>query len=170
MTFTTTTTTEDAIKAAASVARDVADGRLTPAALEHQAVVELRQLFATVVGPGDPVWPLQVQIARGVLAVGGVPADELSEWLAVARQRAGEPLSGPGPDEVEPESVSLLSVALSPENADPGADVEPDADAEPQPVSEAKPEHETAAPVTTPRRADGYDPMRGWSPGRSRRS
>lgn len=164
------TPVDDAVTAAMSVAKDVADGRLTPATLEHQAVAELRELVGTVVGPGDPAWPLQVQIARGVLAVGGVPADELSEWLAVARQRAGEPLSGPGPEEVEPESVSLLSVALSPENADPDADVEPDADAEPQPVSEAKPEHETAAPVAPPRRADGYDPMRGWSPGRPRRS
>lgn len=153
----TITTTEDAIKAAAAIARDVADGRLTPAALEHRAVAELRELVGTVVGEGDACWELQVQIARGVLAVGGVPADELSEWLAVARQRAAEPLSGPGPDRVEPEPVSLLSVALSPENADL------DADAEPEPAADAEPEHEGAASVTPPRQADGYDPMRGWA-------
>lgn len=158
-----TITTEDAIKAAATIARDVADGRLTPAALEHQAVAELRELVGTVVGPGDACWEVQVQIARGVLALDGIPADELFEWLAVARQQAGEPLSGPGPDEVEPEPVSLLSVALSPENADPDADAEPG-----HPTDAAQPEQPVAADLAPkpPRRADGYDPMAGWAAGR----
>ena len=44
----TTMTPEDAIKAAASVARDVADGTLSPADLEAQAVAECRELFGTV--------------------------------------------------------------------------------------------------------------------------
>lgn len=50
----TTTTSADVIRAATSVARDAADGKLNPAALEAQAVTECRELFSTVVGPGDP--------------------------------------------------------------------------------------------------------------------
>jgi hypothetical protein len=33
------------------------------------------------------MWEVQVEVARAVLATGGIPADELSEWLAVARQQ-----------------------------------------------------------------------------------
>lgn len=77
---------DDVIKAAASVARDAAEGRLSPAALEEQAVAECRELFGTVTGPGDALWELQVEVARDMLAQTGIPADELSEWLAIARQ------------------------------------------------------------------------------------
>jgi hypothetical protein len=80
-------TPEDAIKAASSVARDAAEGRLSPAALEQHAVTECRGLFGTVAGPDDPLWSLHLDVARQVLALDGVPADELAEWLAVARQR-----------------------------------------------------------------------------------
>ena len=80
------TTTDDVIKAAASVARDAAEGRLSPAALQEQAVAECRELFGTVAGPGDALWELQVKVARDVLAQKGISADELTEWLAVARQ------------------------------------------------------------------------------------
>ena len=51
-------------------------------------MTKCRELFGTVVGDGDPLWDLHRDIARQVLALDGVPADELSEWLAVARQRA----------------------------------------------------------------------------------
>ena len=77
---------DDVIRAAASVARDAAEGRLSSAALQEQAVAECRELFGTVAGPGDALWELQVEVARAVLAQKGIPADELSEWLAVARQ------------------------------------------------------------------------------------
>ncbi|ANE80147.1 flagellar hook-length control protein [Mycobacterium adipatum] len=153
----TITTPEDAIKAASSIARDVADGRLTPADMEAQLQTELRALVGTVVGEGDPLFDLQVEIARGVLAVGGIPVDELAEWLAVARHRAGEPVSVPEPDDAPPEPVSLPTVALSPESVDVEAITETPADAEPAPV------------VTPPRQADGYDPLAGWQPGGARR-
>jgi hypothetical protein len=78
---------DNAIKAATSVARDIAEGRLDPAALEAQAAEECRQLFGTVVGRDDPLWGLHVDIARQVLAGGGIPAGELQEWAAVARSR-----------------------------------------------------------------------------------
>ncbi len=88
---------DDVIKAAASVARDAAEGRLSPAALQEQAVAECRELLGTVTGPDDPLWPLQVEVCRAVLAACGIAADELSAWLAVARQRAAAaPTDVPG--------------------------------------------------------------------------
>jgi hypothetical protein len=57
-----------------------------------QAVAEL---VGTVVGKGDPCWPLQVEIARGVLALDGTPADELAEWVAVLRPEPKRPLGEP---------------------------------------------------------------------------
>jgi hypothetical protein len=83
----TTMTKHDAVSAAMAVAEDVASGKLSPADLERQAVAELCELLGTVTGPGDPLWSLQVDVARRVLAAGGVPADELAEWAAVARSR-----------------------------------------------------------------------------------
>ncbi len=76
--------TETAIKAAMGIAREVAEGHLAVADLDATAVAEAAALFATVVGPADPVWPTQLAVARRVLALGGVTADELREWLAVA--------------------------------------------------------------------------------------
>lgn len=153
-----TVTTEDAIKAAASVARDLADGRIAPTDLEHHAVAELRQLAGEVVGPGDPVWPLQVQIAHGVLAAGGIDADELSEWLAVARQRAGVPLSRREPNQGAPEPVSVPSESHSPEAVAADTDPEPAAEVVQDPVPDR------------PRRVgeQGYDPLAHWSPGGTR--
>ncbi|ABK68231.1 MULTISPECIES: hypothetical protein [Mycobacterium avium complex (MAC)] len=152
----TTMTPEDAIKAASSVARDIADGTLSPTDLEGQAVAELRALVGEVVGPDDPAWSLQCDIARQVLALDGVPADELAEWLAVARQRAGEPVGTPALAETPPEPVSLPTEAHGPETV-PAADDVPD----PAPVALAV----VPPPPTSPRQADGYDPLTGWSPG-----
>lgn len=79
----------DVITAAASVAHDAAEGRLSPAALQEQAAAECRELFGTIDGPGDALWELQVEVARDMLVQRGIPADELTEWLAVARQQQG---------------------------------------------------------------------------------
>lgn len=149
-------TKHDAINGAMSLADDVAQGRVVPAALEAQAVAELRQLFGTVVGPDDSAWPLQLDVARQVLALGGIPADELAQWLAVARHRAGEPIGQPDADDAPPEVETLPSVAIRTESADP----------EPEPPADAKP----VVPAAPPRRADRYEPLRGWSPGSTRRS
>ena len=81
------TSTDTTIKAAMAVAKDVAEGRLDPADLDAMVAEESRAAFGTAVGPDDPLWPVQVHVARQVLALGGVPADELSEWAAVARRR-----------------------------------------------------------------------------------
>ena len=81
-------TAEAIVKAAMSVARDAAEGRLDPANVERTAAAEASALFGTVVGPGDPLWPTQVDVARRVLALGGVPDDELREWVAVSQPDA----------------------------------------------------------------------------------
>jgi len=158
----TTITKRDAINGAMSVADDVAEGRLAPADLEAHLETELRALVGTVVGEGDPLFALQVEIARGVLAVGGVPTDELAEWLAVARHRAGEPVGAPESDQTPPEPVSLPTAALSAETEDvtePVAGLTLVPDPEPSPV------------VSQPVQAEsgGYDPLRGWQPGGTRR-
>jgi hypothetical protein len=92
-------TAEAGIKAAMSVARDLAEGTLDPDALDVEVVTACRSLVGVVVGEGDPLWPLQLDITRQVLALGGVPVTELAEWLAVLRQRQDgleppEPLDG----------------------------------------------------------------------------
>ena len=83
----------DAVQAAMSVASDVTEGLLDPAALEAEVIKECRQLVGKVIGPEDALWGLQVEIARGVLAAGGIPGNELAEWLAVQRQSEPEPES-----------------------------------------------------------------------------
>ena len=114
-----TATPQDAIAAALSVAEDVANGTLDPTALEHQLTEELRQLVGTVVGPGDPLFELQCEVARGVLAAGGIPHPELSEWTAVMRRRAGEAAA---PSNDPPTPVSSASGASRAGNGGPGAD------------------------------------------------
>lgn len=47
---------------------------------------------------GDALWPLQLDVCRAVLAAGGIPPDELAEWLAVAR-RGTEPDTEAGADD-----------------------------------------------------------------------
>ena len=79
---------DDVIRAAASVARDAAEGRLNPAALQEQAVAECRELFGTVAGPGDALWEIQVEVARAVLAQKGILLTSWpSGWLWRAQQR-----------------------------------------------------------------------------------
>lgn len=85
----TTTTADDVIRAATSVARDVAESRLRPSELEAEALRELSALCDTDAEPGSELEGLQLTVARRALAAGLVPADELSEWLSVARSRSG---------------------------------------------------------------------------------
>jgi hypothetical protein len=125
-------TKRDAIDAAMSVAEDVAEGRVDPAALDQAAADECRELFGTVADPDDPIWPLQVDVARQVLAADGLSADELSEWLAVARSRAGEPVSTPQPP-VDPPAVT------EPVSAPSGAEIDlPEAEHLTEPESQVE--------------------------------
>lgn len=89
------------VDAALSVAEDIADGRLQPSQLDGEVASLCREMFAHVIGADDPLWELQVEVARGVLAVGGVPANELAEWLAVTRQAEGVEEPAPKPSWIE---------------------------------------------------------------------
>ena len=80
----------EAIKAALSIADEIADGRLDPTEIEATTTAECRALVGQVIGPTDPLWELQLEVARGVLAAAGLPADELAEWLAVQRATEGD--------------------------------------------------------------------------------
>lgn len=176
----TTMTKRDAVDAAMTVAEQIADGRLDPSALQAQTVIELRELVGTVLGEGDPLFDLQCQIARGVLAADGIPASELAEWLAVARNRAGEPLEPTAPHDDPLPAVSSASVDES--GAESTTD---DGDTEPAPLqgvsivtalaalaSAAQQAHVEPTPTPAPpRRADsgGYDVLRGFDPGATRR-
>lgn len=100
------TAIETVIRSATSVARDAAEGRLDPAALDAAVADQCRELFGVVAGPGDPLWSLHVDIARQVLALGALTADELGEWQAVIRRR--EPVTE-GSEAVEPAAAAKLS-------------------------------------------------------------
>ena len=99
-----TTTKRDAVQAAMDVGKDLADGRIDAADLEQEVVETCRALFSTVVGENDPLFELQTEVARRVLAVGGIPANEQAEWLAVARNREQSPNTPPAPTS-PPESI-----------------------------------------------------------------
>jgi hypothetical protein len=92
----------DVIRGAMGLADDVAAGRVLPAEIEAHARDAARRVFGRVVGPGDPLWEVQVDVARQVLAAGGVPVGELVEWVAVLR--ADEPVAPP---------VSWIEAALA---------------------------------------------------------
>ncbi|MDX1880087.1 flagellar hook-length control protein [Mycolicibacterium sp. 141076] len=81
--------TKRAIAAVMQVAEDLAAGRITAAEVEGPAVEQCRALFERVAGPGDALWDLQCQVARKVLGMGGIPANELAEWVAVMRRCEG---------------------------------------------------------------------------------
>lgn len=172
-----TATTSDVITAAMSIASQAADGRLAPAALQATAVAECRELFGTVVGDGDALWSLHAEVARQAIALGALSSDELSEWAAVMRHRAGEPLEPPV-DLLPPDSPASVDESQPEPTDDGGA---PDDDADPAPLQgvsvavalaslanaarQARPE-----PKPAPQHeAEGYDPLAGWDAGGSRR-
>jgi hypothetical protein len=170
----------DVITAAMSIAKDVAEGRVDPSALQQQAVTESRDLFGTVAGEGDPLWTLHADVARQAVSLGALSADELSEWSAVMRHKAGEAVKPPAPHDDPLPAVSLASVARSQSEStddDGGPDDEPEPAAL-QGVSVAgalaalaarKAEAANATPAPERPTADGYDPLAGWDAGGSRR-
>ncbi len=111
-----------AVTAALQIAEDVTAGQLDVTAMDALVLAECRNLFARVVGPGDPLWELHVEVARQVLAVGGgIPVGELAEWVAVYRAAEADevvPAAQPG---VAGRGPSWIEAALA---QDLGADVE----------------------------------------------
>jgi hypothetical protein len=110
------TTKRDVVDAAMSIAKDAAEGRLSPAELDAAVVEECRELFGIVVGEGDPMWPVQVEVARAVLAAGGISIDEQVEWLAVARHRAQMAIGSAEGAPIPAAPVSLASGAARADN------------------------------------------------------
>ncbi|MGO8964303.1 MAG: hypothetical protein ACLQGN_11790 [Mycobacterium sp.] len=100
--------------AALTTAEDIEAGRISPADLDQAAADECRKLFGTVAGPDDPLWSLHVDIARQVLAKGGIPVGELTEWVAVARSRTGGGESGPPATPAEREAPPKVMTPPSP--------------------------------------------------------
>lgn len=111
-----------AVDAALAVADDVANGRVSPSQLEAAAAEECQALFGAVVGAGDALWELHVDVARQVLALGGVPANELAEWLAVTRAAEAEAEAESEAGAAPESGGSWIEQALA-ELADDGEDV-----------------------------------------------
>lgn len=99
----------DLVNAAMALAEDVTGGKIDPAALDTELFETCRELFARVVGEGDPLWPLQNDVARQVLTAGVIPATELQEWAAVARQRAQDGGIPAGPSDHPGEAESVVT-------------------------------------------------------------
>lgn len=129
----------EVIKAAMAVAKDAAEGHLSADQLDAELTEACRGLFGVVAGPGDPVWELQIDVARQVLAAGGLSAAEVAEWLAVTRRR--EPAQAEA-DNPPPNAISSASGPHSPENGDPVADAADD-----HPADLASPTEETEEPT-----------------------
>ena len=109
-----------AVTAALQIAEDVTAGQLDVTAMDALVLAECRDLFARVVGPGDPLWELHVEVARQVLAVGGgIPVGELAEWVSVYRAAEADEVV-PAP-ELAGRGPSWIEAALA---ADLDADVE----------------------------------------------
>lgn len=105
--------TEQIINSAMSVAEDAAAGKISDANLDAALLSECRAEFATVVGEGDPLWDLQVEVARAVLRRSGIPAAELSEWAAVARRCEGS-AEEPAAEEADPATPAEEDPAPAP--------------------------------------------------------
>ncbi|WP_409437217.1 hypothetical protein [Mycobacterium sp. SMC-14] len=76
-----------AAEAVAVLMTEVSEGRLTAAAMADRAAARCREVFGQCDGPTDPLWPVHVDLCRAVLGHAGLPASELAQWLAVARNR-----------------------------------------------------------------------------------
>lgn len=115
-------TKTDGINAAMGLAEEIAAGTVDPSALEAELASECRNLFGQVVGDGDPLWPLQVDVARQVLSAGGISHTEVSEWAAVLRRRAGAEAVGVAEAFAEPSGDDSPSDAGTHASGDPGPD------------------------------------------------
>lgn len=79
----------NAVSAALTLAEDVTSGKVDPSELDVELVDRCRELFGIVVGPDDPLFELQRDVARQVLATGGLSVAEMQEWEAVLQRRTG---------------------------------------------------------------------------------
>jgi hypothetical protein len=106
-----------AAEAVAVLMTEVSAGTLTAATMADRAVARCREVFGQCDGPTDVLWSVHVEICRAVLGHGGLPASEVAQFLAVARNR-----ENPGAAADSTGSVSSALDALSPENGDADED------------------------------------------------
>ena len=85
------TSAQAVVRAAMGLARDAAEGQLDAGALDADLIAQCCALVGLVVGPSDPLWSLQLDVCRQVLAAGGLPLTELAEWCAVLQARQDAP-------------------------------------------------------------------------------
>jgi len=121
----------DAINAAMDLAGDISAGKVDPSKLDVELAERCRELFGIVVGPEDPLFELQRDVARQVLATGGLSVAEVLEWEAVLKRRAGtvEPpsrLETPDGPDTPGEGISSASGPHSPENEAPELETGPE--------------------------------------------
>lgn len=109
-----------AAEAVAVLMREVTEGRLTSATMADRAVQRCREVFGQCDGPTDPLWSVHVEICRSVLGHTGLPASELAQWLAVARNHENPGDAGTSPSG----SVPSLSERYSADSDGPDADAE----------------------------------------------
>lgn len=170
-----TPTKRDAVNAAMTVAEDIAEGRLNPAALQQQAVTELREQFGTVIGDGDALWALHADVARQAVGLGALSPDELREWAAVLDRRTGPAVEPSAPhDDLSPVESAASVDESQPEPTDDGDDAASgDLSAALSLLTSRSIEQRAKDADPAPqRRADddgGYDPLRGFDPGATRR-
>jgi hypothetical protein len=122
----TTDRRRDVVTVAMDLANEVTTGTLKPAELDAELVDTCRSLFGVVAGPDDPLFELQRDVTRQMLAAGGLSADEVAEWLAVLRRRTGEPPEAPGLPDVPADDISTGSGQHSPEIDGSEPDPEPE--------------------------------------------
>jgi len=110
-----------AADAVAVLMAEVTSGDLTAATMADRAVQRCREVCGQCDGPTDPLWSVHVDLCRAVLGHAGLPASELAQWLAVARngENPGGAVDGP------PGSVSSLSGPYSLDSGGADADVVP---------------------------------------------
>ena len=108
----------DAITAALDLAEDLGSRKVDPTELDRELVDICRQLFGTVAGSDDPLWSLHLDVARQVLAAGGLSLDEVAEWEAVLRRRAQGDQTQPNPPDIPADDVSAASGPHSPETSE----------------------------------------------------
>ena len=102
-----------AAEAVAVLMTEVSEGRLTAVMMADRAVARCREMFGHCDGPTDVLWSVHLEICRAVLGHAGLPANEVAQFLAVARN-----CENPGAAADSTASVSFAQDAHSPGNGD----------------------------------------------------
>ncbi|MCA4726894.1 hypothetical protein [Mycolicibacterium fortuitum] len=111
-----------AAEAVAVLMTEVTEGTLTGATMTERAADRCRQMFGSVAGSEDPLWPVQLDVARQVLGRGGIAAAELAQWLSAARSRENPSGATDCPSALVPSLSEAHSSPRGGTDGDPAAD------------------------------------------------